>query len=569
MERPVELVYSLDERPPPAAWLFLGFQHVAVICPYLVLVALVVEAAKLPSDRAVSFMAMAMIGVGIHTLLQANRRGPIGSGYLCPPVVSAIYLPACLAAAALGGMPMVAGMILISGLAEMGLSRIVGRLRKVFPAVVSGIILMAVGLELARIGMSIAWNPALPRSSAFGGVEIVFGVTLTTMVALSIWGHGVFRLFCALIGIIVGYIASAFTGQLSEGFFAGLKESAMVALPFMFPDGISFDATLVLPFVIAAIASGLRTVGTLTTCQQLNDASWTRPDMRSISGGVLADGLGCAIGGLFSAPGLSASPSLVGVEKATGATSRCIAWSVALWFLVLACLPKIASLIVHMPKPVMAGALFFNGAFMFVGGMQVALSRPLTLRGTFLIGLSVLAAAGALLYPGFFQRLPAWTHPVTQNAISMATSTAILLNLIFLVGRWRYGTTQIEVRNHEVSREELEKLITAKAREWKLPPSDATRIRNVLEDLLDQIAADGIAEGPISLRAAWDEYDVVIFLRYQGSLPHLIGARPRKDYVEEQAFISGLSGYLSGIHADRVEPSVKHGHCEIKLTFRI
>jgi xanthine permease XanP len=67
------------------------------------------------------------------------RRGPLGSGYLCPPVVSAIYLSACLVAAAKGGMPLVAGMILVSGLAECGLARIMGKLRKIFPAVVSGI----------------------------------------------------------------------------------------------------------------------------------------------------------------------------------------------------------------------------------------------------------------------------------------------------------------------------------------------------------------------------------------------------------------------------------------------
>lgn len=569
MEKPADLVYGLEDRPPLAAWLFLGFQHVAVLCPYLVLVALVVEAANLPSDRAVSFMAMAMIGVAIHTLLQAMRRGPIGSGYLCPPVVSAIYLPGCLVAAAQGGLPLVAGMILVSGAAEIGLSTIVGKLRKIFPAVVSGIILMAVGLELARIGMTIVWNPDLPGTRPFGDVEIVFGVTLVAMVVLSIWGRGPLRLFCALLGILAGYGAAALTGQLSTDFFTGLAQSPVFSLPFTFPKAITFDVGLVLPFVIAAVASGLRTVGTLTTCQQLNDATWSRPDMKSISGGVFADGLGCAIGGLFSAPGLSASPSLVGVEKATGATSRRIAWSIALWLLVLACLPKVASLIVHMPKPVMAGALFFNGAFMFVGGMQVALSRPLTLRGTFLIGLSVLAAMGVLLYPEFFDRLPRWTHAITQSGISMATTAAVALNLVFLLGRWRYGTTKVEIHDKTVSRSQFEKFIATEAKSWKLPPADTTRCKTTVSDLLDQIAAGALADGPVSIVAGFDEYDVTITIRYQGTLPHLAGARPRKDYVEEQAFISGLSGYLSGIHADRVDPSVSNGQCELKLTFRI
>jgi NCS2 family nucleobase:cation symporter-2 len=310
-------------------------------------------------------------------------------------------------------------------------------------------------------------------------------------------------------------------------------------------------------------------VGTLTTCQQINDAGWTRPDMKSISGGVTADGIGCALGGLLSAPGLSASPSLVGIQKATGVTSRYVAWSIVLWLVVLACLPKIASIIVHMPKPVMAGALFFNGAFMFVGGIQVALSRPLGLRGTFLIGLSVLCAVGVQLYPEFFRQLPSWTHSITQSAISMATSIAFVLNLLFLIGRWRYGGVQIEIHDHDVRRSQLEQFLASEGRAWKLPATDTARIGAVVGDLLDQIAADGLAEGSVSIRTGWDEYDVTISIQYRGELPHIADARPKKSYVEEQAFISGLSGYLSGIHADRIESSVKDGQCRLTLTFRM
>lgn len=569
MEKPTDLVFGLDDRPPLVSWIGVGFQNVAVMAPYLVLVALVVGAAKLPADRAVGFMSMAMLGIAIYTLLQVNRRGPVGSGYLSPPVVSAIFLPGCLIAAAKGGMPLVAGMIVVAGVAECGLARIVGKLRKVFPAVVSGIILMAVGLDLAHIGMRIAWSPDLLGSAEFGGVEITFGVTLATMVALSVWGRGPLRVFCALIGIVAGYVVAACFGQLTPGFFAGLHDTPVFALPDAFPQGITFDVSLILPFVIASVASGLRTVGTLTTCQQINDATWTRPDMKSIAGGVTADGVGCAIGGLFSAPGLSASPSLVGIQKATGVTSRRVAWSIALWLVVLACLPKIASLIVHMPKPVMAGALFFNGTFMFVGGIQVALSRPLGLRGTFLIGLPVLSAVGVMLFPEFFHRLPSWAQPITESAISTATSIAFLLNLVFLIGRWSYSGVQIELHDRKVDRSQVEHFIATEGKAWKLPATDTARISAVVGDLLDQIAADGQAEDAIALRAGWDQYDVTIWVRYRGALPHIGDARPRQDYVEEQAFISGLSGYLSGIHADHVESVVKDSQCELKLTFRI
>lgn len=568
MERPTDLVYALDERPPFLQWLLLGLQHVVVICPYLVLVALVVEAAKVPSSRATEYMAMAMLGVVLHTILQSLRTRFLGSGYLAPPVVSAIYLPACLAAAAIGGLSLVAGMVVVAGMCEMGLSRIVTRLRKVFPAVLSGIILMAVGIELANIGLSIAWSSKLVKSADFGSVELIFLCALTTMIGLSVWGKGFMRLFCALIGILVGYFVAVLVGDLPADLMENFRTTDWLALPHALPPGLSFDASIVVPFAIAGIASGLRTVGVLTTCQQMNDATWSRPDVKSISGGVLADGLGCAVGGVFSAPGLSASPSLVGIERATGATSRSIVWSIASWFAVLACLPKLSIFIVHMPRPVMAAALFFNGAFMFVGGMQIALSRPVTIRSTFLIGTSMMLAVGTVVYPGFLQQLPAWTRQITQSPISIATVSGVILNLFFLLGRWHFRSLSLDVNDRTVSHAEWTKFLTTSGKEWKLRPNELARIRQTVEDLLDRIATQDLNQDTVALRAGWDEFDVIISIRYHGSLPDLRSHRPTKHLVEEQAFISGLTGYLSDLDADRIDPSIRDGLCEIRLVFR-
>src|ERR1700691_3201948 len=154
-ERPVELIYALDERPPWLQLLALGFQHVAVICPYLVMVVLVVEAAKLPQDTAQSAVGLAMIAVAVMTVLQSLRVGQVGSGYLCPPVVSAIYLPSSIAAAASFGLPAVCGMVMFAGACEVGVSFLINRTRKLFPAVVSGVVIIAVGLELGKIGAGI------------------------------------------------------------------------------------------------------------------------------------------------------------------------------------------------------------------------------------------------------------------------------------------------------------------------------------------------------------------------------------------------------------------------------
>ncbi len=110
---------------------------------YLVIIALVVRASGESLDVAHRALSLGMIAIGIMTVLQSLRIGPLGSGFLAPPVVSAIYLPPSLSAAHEGGLALVCGMIVFAGLVEAAFSWALLRLRKVFPPVISGFIVLA------------------------------------------------------------------------------------------------------------------------------------------------------------------------------------------------------------------------------------------------------------------------------------------------------------------------------------------------------------------------------------------------------------------------------------------
>ena len=77
------------------------------------------------------------------------------------------------------------------------------------------------------------------------------------------------------------------------------------------------------------------------------------------------------------------------------------------------------------------------------------------------------------------------------------------------------------------------------------------------------------ADGPVEIQVGSDSFDILVTLRYAGNLPSLPDARLKKVMVEEQSFVSGLAGYLSGLHADRIERSAKGEECEIKLLFQM
>ena len=566
-ERPPELTYALDDVPPWPHLLGLGFQHVAVICPYLVMVALVAEAAKLPHAAAQSAVSLAMIAVAFMTVLQSLRLRAVGSGYLCPPVISATYLPSSLAAAASFGISAVCGMIVFAGVCETAIASLVGRTRKLFPAVVSGVVIMAVGLEIGRIAASVLFDHSAAQGGQTAASFATAFCTLAAMVGLAVWATGLPKLFCSLLGTLLGYGAAAVFHVFPPGFVADYESARVFALPDPSFLSFAFAPSFALPFAIAGLAAALRVIGVLTTCQQINDAAWRRPDMRNIAAGMRADGLGCLVGGLLGVTGMSAAPSLVSVEKTTGATSRVIAWSIAFWFLLLACLPKIAGLIVNMPRPVMAAALFFNGALMLVAGIQIVTSRPITLRASLVIGLSVLAALTVPAFPDFYRSLPGWTHQLTGSMISVTMIVVVPLNALFLLGAWHYGYLRLGTRSEPATPAAFDAFFEKHAGEWKIPAEEIPRVRSVIDAAIEDVAVN--ANGPVELNLACDSFDVLATLRYRGNLPPLPGARPRKAMVEEQSFVSGLSGYLSGLHADRVDRSAKGEDCEIKLIFQL
>ena len=565
MERPSELTYALDERPPWLALVGLGFQHVAVMCPYFVMVALVAEAAKLPREAALSAIGLAMIAIAFTTVLQSLRLGPVGSGYLCPPLVSAIYLPSSIAVASSFGIGAVCGMTIFAGFCETAVASLIDWTRKLFPPVVSGVVIIAVGLELGKISAGILFVHAAKDDQALGSFATA-ACALATMTGLAIWATGPMKLFCALIGTLVGYAAAAVFHTFPGSFFADYAGAPAFAIPDPSFLSYTFAPSFAGPFAIAGLASGLRAIGVLTTCQQINDASWRRPDMRNIAAGVRADGLGCLIGGLMGSSGMSASPSLVSLEKTTGAASRVIAWSIAAWLVVLSCLPKFAGLIVNMPRPVMAAALFFNGSLMLVAGIQIAVSRPITLRASVIIGFSVSAALTAPIYADFYHALPDWTRQFTGSIISLAVVMAVSLNALFLLGSWRYGRVRLGAGSDPITPASFDAFFDKQTKDWKIGADDVRRARSVVDAAIDDISPN--AAGPIDIEVASDTYDLKVTLRYTGNLPPMPDARPKREMLEEQSFVNGLTGYLAGLHADQVDRSAKGDKCEITLLFR-
>ena len=162
---PADTIFGVDDHPPWPTIAVAAAQHVGLIAINFVVALVVLQAAGVSEATRNSAISMVMIMCGLGTLLQACRRGPFGSGYLMPIVASAVYVGPALAAVQLGGLPLLAGMLMFAGAVEMALSRVLHRLRPFFPPEIAGLVIFLVGTTIAVLGVRDMFGIGI-RSSA-------------------------------------------------------------------------------------------------------------------------------------------------------------------------------------------------------------------------------------------------------------------------------------------------------------------------------------------------------------------------------------------------------------------
>lgn len=429
------LIYGIEDRPPLPVLILLGFQHISVMTIALIIVVMVANAAKASFDEAGILVRLGLLAMGLTSILQGIRKAGIGSGYLCPAVCGPAYIGATMAAAKSGGIALVSGMLLMVGVFEALLSRVIHRLRALFPTYVIGLVVLMVGFE--AVVVSVPRFLGAGASNPIGRYHSLFValISLAAMIIPTVWIKGRLRLYSILIGLVVGYVAAIASGLLGHEALEKVSHEPWFDWPRLGHFGWKFDKLMIVPFLIATLSSTLKSVGDLSMCQKINDPAWTRPDFKPISRGVLAIGLGNLFSGIVGGLGMSTSSSNVGLSLSLGATSRVILYAVGIQMIAISFLPKIAGLVVLMPEPVMGACLVYASSYMLVAGFQLLCVKPLTLAESFVIGISLCFSFSVDLVPQLFIGLPPWLHPFFQSSLTLATLMAMILNIIFCTGQ--------------------------------------------------------------------------------------------------------------------------------------
>jgi len=564
MKRPANLVYAPDDVPPPHVTAFNAIQHVGLIAINLVYPLLVFHLADAPLSLVSDLLAVGMIVLGAATLLQVLRLGPVGSGFLCPATFSAAYLSPSLLAAKAGGLSLVFGMTLLAGLLEAALARALPRLRSVFPAELSGVVIFMIGLSGGAAGLrSLLSADAVPMSPAEWGVA---AFTLAAMVGLNVWGGGLLRMLCALIGLAAGYAAAGFAGLLGAGQLDGMDKAPWVAVPGLGHLSWSFELAMALPFAIACLAAAMKAVGTITVCQRMVDADWVRPDMRSATRGVLADGISTALAGLLNAVGTNTSTPSVGLASATGVASRRVGIAVGLMFIALGLLPKLTTLLALMPRSVMVAALLFAICFILINGLQVMTSRLLDSRRTLVIGLALIAGTSIEIFPVIAAHAGASWRPVIGSSLVFATLVGLALNLLFRIGVKQ--SAAIGVDPQRIDSTVIDDFLRGHGGRWGARPDVIARATFAANQLVEAAAEHGWKSGPLSLEASFDEFNLDLRLSYEGKALEFPDRRPSDEEIRDtDEGVRRLAGFMLRQNADRVRSEAQDGVATVHFHF--
>lgn len=572
--RPASLIYAVDETPPTLRLLLLALQYAVMIAIYLVLVVIVLRHADVSEETRVGVIGMALVAAAIGTVLQGLPRGPVGSGFLAPPVFSAIYLAPSILAAEKGGLPLVFGMTIFAGLVEILIGLFVHRLRLIFTPVISGLTVFLIGLELGVVGIGELLDVAHENLQSFHLHVGVSVLTLGGAIALSIWGRGSAKLLCSLIGLTAGLCAAALIGLIKPETVDIARSAPWTALPWPHVASRHFDPALVPAFLAAGIAAAIRTVAVVTICQRINDADWHRPDMHSIRKGILADGLGCVIGGVLGAPGMNISPSLVGLSNASGATSRVIGFAAALVLLVIAFSPMVAASFLMIPSEVAGGILVFTASLMIASGMGTILSRPMHTRAVYVIGVATLLALSRDVFPDYFRNLPPFLESLTGSPLAVGLGAAILLHLVFLIGTRQKAEMLWSVADDSMIA--ALDFLRQQTRAWKVDAEIADLsikdAQQVFEHL--RMGERGARNGLLTIM--FNGVDLRLDISYLGKTAvDLPPGRPvaefRRELLddEEAAVHFGLLHFLHSIAADRKQVMQRGGRVIIRLWYAV
>ncbi|MFN3971443.1 MAG: uracil-xanthine permease family protein [Gemmobacter sp.] len=448
-----------DFMPPLMQAVPLGIQHVLAMFVSNVTPAIIVCGAAgigFGSDQAalgfpdMTYMIqMSMLFAGIATLFQTIGMGRVGARLPIVQGTSFAFVPVMIPAVAGLGTAGLAGLmtgVMIGGVFHFFLGFVVGRIRHALPPLVTGLIVLMIGLALVKVGIQYAAGgvPAFEagqraiaeaRSAGtpvdwsqirFGSLAMWLPALVVVLVTLAVkfFTRGFIAIAAVLIGLVVGYIVAFAMGQVN---LAPVARAGVFALPMPFRWGVEFNAAVILGMCFMAVISAIETVG--DTSGITKGGAGREATDREVEGATFADGAGTAIAGAFGGlPNTSFSQN-VGLIAMTGLMSRHVVTIGALFLIVCGLIPKIGAAINTVPINVLGGGVIVMFGMVCASGVNMLSDVRWNRRNMVIFATALSVGLGLQLEPAALQHLGRTAQILLTSGLLPAAGIAIVLNL--------------------------------------------------------------------------------------------------------------------------------------------
>ena len=421
--------YDLDGKPPLKLAIPLGLQHVLAmfvgnLTPLLIITG--VCGIESGSELQVALLQNAMLIAGIVTLIQIYTIGPVGGKLPIVMGTSSGFIGVCRSVAVTMGSGVAGyGAILaasfIGGLFETVLGGFLKPLRKFFPAVVTGTVVLSIGLSLISVGIgSFGGGSTAPD---YGSLEnlLVGTVVLVVIIALKHGTKGFTSFSSILLGIIVGYVLVSVMAMVLPTTFTYVDET-----------GATIEATKSWVINWSKVADVVTAVETVGDISGITEGGLGREATdKELSGGVMCDGLGSSLAAVFGVlPNTSFSQNvgLVAMNKVVNRYSIGIG---GIFLIACGLFPKLAALISIMPQSVLGGAAVMMFSSIVISGIQLITKWPLSPRNVTIVSVALGVGYGLGSNSAVLAQLPESINLIFGGSgIVPAALFAIILNII-------------------------------------------------------------------------------------------------------------------------------------------
>ncbi|BCG22874.1 permease [Pseudomonas tohonis] len=421
-------VHPVDQVLPLRQMLTLGLQHMAVSYIGAIAVPLIVASAlKMSQADTVLLISTTLFCCGIATLMQTLGFWKFGVRL---PILQGAAFSSVGPVIAIGSNPDVGvagicGAVIGAGIFTMLVAPWVGRLRRLFPPVVTGCIVTVIGLQLFPIAYE--WAGGGRNHSDFGapGFLLVTLVVLAVILLVTRYGSPLLRNMSVLIGMLVG---GGLAYALGMGNFHGVEEAPWLTVPVPFHFGVpTFALIPIATLVVVMIVQMVESMGLFVAIGDIVE----RPvEDRQVVAGLRANGLSSAIAGMFAAFPFIAFMENVGLVILTGVRSRWVVAVSGLMMCTVALIPKAGAIIASMPTAALGGAAVAMFGVVAAAGIQTLakVDYERNRYNVLIVGFTIAAALVPVLSPALFHQLPAWSQPFLHSSVVIACLVSVGLN---------------------------------------------------------------------------------------------------------------------------------------------